>query len=90
VKRPTVGVRGRAAWTLALLTTFCAELTFTAVAVPFAWLLLPVLLVMYGAGVLLLREAAVRVGGGSAAAGPPSSCSASPTSSSRTASGSKR
>ncbi|WFE32056.1 hypothetical protein [Micromonospora sp. WMMD975] len=54
----------RAAWTLALLTTLCAELTFTAVAVPFTWLLLPLLLVMYGAGVLVLREAVVRVGGG--------------------------
>ncbi|MFE7506801.1 hypothetical protein [Promicromonospora sp. NPDC057488] len=56
--------RLRAAWTLALLTTVCAELTFTAVAVPFAWLLLPLLLVMYGAGVLLVRELAVRAGGG--------------------------
>lgn len=56
--------RLRAAWTLVLLTTVCAELTFTAVAVPSAWLLLPLLLVMYGAGVLLIREAAVRAGGG--------------------------
>ncbi|MFD7024017.1 hypothetical protein [Promicromonospora sukumoe] len=55
--------RLRAAWTLALLTTLCAELTFTAVAVPFAWVLLPLLLVMYGAGVLLVREAVVRTGG---------------------------
>jgi hypothetical protein len=54
----------RAPWTLALLTTLCAELTFTAVAVPFTWLLLPLLMVMYGAGVLVLREAVVRVGGG--------------------------
>ncbi|MGW0178432.1 hypothetical protein [Nocardia sp. NPDC003345] len=56
--------RLRAAWTLALLTTLCAELTFTAVAVPFTWLLLPLLMVMYGAGVLLVREAAVRAGAG--------------------------
>ncbi|MFJ9390293.1 hypothetical protein ACIRON_15815 [Nocardioides sp. NPDC101246] len=56
--------RLRAAWTLALMTTLCAELTFTAVAVPAAWILLPLLLVMYGAGVLLIREATVRVGGG--------------------------
>lgn len=56
--------RLRAAWTLVLLTTLCAELTFTAVAVPTAWLLLPLLLVMYGAGVLLVREAVARVGGG--------------------------
>ena len=33
----------RAPWTLALLTTVCAELTFTAVAVPFTWLLVPLL-----------------------------------------------
>ncbi|NKY35589.1 hypothetical protein HGA13_21305 [Nocardia speluncae] len=56
--------RLRAAWTLALLTTICAELTFTAVAVPLTWLLLPLLMVMYGAGVLLLREAAARTGAG--------------------------
>ena len=53
----------RAPWTLALLTTVCAELTFTAVAVPFTWLLVPLLMVMYGAGVLVLREATVRAGG---------------------------
>lgn len=56
--------RLRAAWTLALLTTLCAELTFTAVAVPVTWLLLPLLLVMYGAGVLVIREAVVRTGAG--------------------------
>ncbi|MEV7555063.1 hypothetical protein AB0N89_36065 [Amycolatopsis sp. NPDC089917] len=56
--------RNRAPWTLALLTTLCAELTFTAVALPETWLLLPLLVVMYGAGVLLIREAVVRVGGG--------------------------
>ncbi|MEU6559484.1 hypothetical protein [Nocardia nova] len=56
--------RLRAAWTLVLLTTLCAELSFTAVAVPAAWLLLPLLMVMYGAGVLLVREAAARVGAG--------------------------
>ncbi|MEU6716241.1 hypothetical protein ABZ897_32660 [Nonomuraea sp. NPDC046802] len=39
-------------------------MTFTAVAVPSVWLLLPLLLVMYGAGVLVIREAVVRVGGG--------------------------
>lgn len=62
----TTPVRGRvrAAWTLALMTTLCAELTFTAVAVPASWILLPLLLVMYGAGVLLIRELTVRVGGG--------------------------
>lgn len=56
--------RLRAAWTLVLLTVCCAELSFTAVAVLQTWLLLPLLLVMYGAGVLLIREAAVRVGAG--------------------------
>lgn len=56
--------RVRAAWALAFLTTLCAELTFTAVAVPETWLLLPLLIVMYGAGVLVIREAAVRVGAG--------------------------
>ncbi|RDI54192.1 hypothetical protein [Nocardia mexicana] len=56
--------RLRAAWTLVLLTTLCAELTFTAVAVPITWLLLPLLMVMYGAGILVIREAVVRVGGG--------------------------
>lgn len=59
-KRP----RNHAPWVLALMTTLCAELTFTAVAVPKTWLLLPLLLVMYGAGVLVIREAVVRVGGG--------------------------
>lgn len=49
----------RAARALVLLTTLCAELTFTAVAVPVTWLLLPLLMVMYGAGVLLLRDAVV-------------------------------
>ncbi|ANY09817.1 hypothetical protein AFB00_05335 [Pseudonocardia sp. HH130630-07] len=56
--------RIRAAWTLAVLAPVCAELTFTAVAVPFTWVLLPLLMVMYGAGVLLVREAAVRAGAG--------------------------
>lgn len=61
---PAVHGRLRAAWTLVLLTTLCAELTFTAVAVPFTWLLLPLLMVMYGAGVLVVREAVTRAGGG--------------------------
>jgi hypothetical protein len=58
--------RGRikAAWTLVILAPLCAELTFTAVALPATWLALPLLIPMYGAGVLLIREAAVRVGGG--------------------------
>ncbi|ADD39760.1 hypothetical protein [Stackebrandtia nassauensis] len=58
--------RGRlkAAWTLIILVPICAELTFTAVAVPLTWLALPLLIPIYGAGVLLIREATVRVGGG--------------------------
>ncbi|MGH8877150.1 MAG: hypothetical protein ACRD0P_07415 [Stackebrandtia sp.] len=58
--------RGRlkAAWTLIILAPICAELTFTAVALPETWLALPLLIPMYGAGVLLIREAVVRVGGG--------------------------
>ncbi|MFB9660218.1 hypothetical protein ACFQS3_10665 [Glycomyces mayteni] len=58
--------RGRikAAWTLVILAPVCAELTFTAVAVPQTWIALPLLLPMYGAGVLLVREAVVRAGGG--------------------------
>ncbi|GAB2712396.1 hypothetical protein [Nocardia thraciensis] len=69
--------RLRAAWALVLLAPVCAELTFTAVAVPVTWLLLPLLLVMYGAGVLLVRELVVRAGGGwpSLAAGGPAGCS---------------
>ncbi|MFI5718696.1 hypothetical protein [Nocardia sp. NPDC051750] len=61
---PSAPGRLRPAWTLVVLTTVCAELTFTAVAVPLTWLLLPLLMVMYGAGVLVLREAAVRAGAG--------------------------
>ncbi len=72
VREPSAGASGEprtrrrigAAWTLALLTPAVAELTFTAVAVPQTWLVLPLLLVMYGAGVLLIREAVVRVRGG--------------------------
>ncbi|WP_420110549.1 hypothetical protein [Pseudactinotalea sp.] len=56
--------RRRAAWTLVLLAPVCAELTFTAVAVPFTWLLTPLLMVMYGAGVLLVREVVARTGAG--------------------------
>lgn len=56
--------RLRAAWTLVVLAMLCAELTFTAVALPLTWLRLLLLLVMYGAGVVLVREAAVRAGAG--------------------------
>jgi hypothetical protein len=53
-----------APWALVLLATACAELTFTAVAAPVTWLILPLLLVMQGAGVLLIREAVMRAGVG--------------------------
>ncbi|UJW32013.1 DUF1616 domain-containing protein [Saccharothrix sp. AJ9571] len=52
----------RAPWALALPAVLCAALTFTAV--PMTWLLLPLLVVVYGAGVLVIREAVVRAGGG--------------------------
>jgi hypothetical protein len=69
VERPTAGAtprrrRGKAAWTLILLAPICGELTFSAVGMPIMWLVFPVLVPMYGAGVLLVRELVVRVGGG--------------------------
>lgn len=62
--RIRISTWNRAPWVLALLTTLCAELTFTAIAVPFTWVLAPLLMVMYGAGVLVIRELVVRVRGG--------------------------
>ncbi|MCD0445397.1 hypothetical protein LO763_17435 [Glycomyces sp. A-F 0318] len=56
--------RIKAAWVLVVLAPVCAELTFTAVALPETWIALPLLIPMYGAGVLLIREAVVRTGGG--------------------------
>lgn len=53
----------KAAWTLIVLAPLSAEVTFSGVSMPGMWLLLPVLVVMYGAGVLLLRELVVRSGG---------------------------
>ncbi|MEV4224071.1 hypothetical protein [Nonomuraea sp. NPDC049725] len=53
----------RAAWTLAALAPLCAELTFGAIPLTMIWLL-PLLMPMYGAGVLLIREAVRRTGGG--------------------------
>lgn len=55
---------GKAAWTLILLAPVCGELTFSAVGMPPMWLAFPLLVPMYGAGVLLIRELTVRVGGG--------------------------
>ncbi|WP_211241419.1 hypothetical protein [Pseudonocardia spinosispora] len=60
---PMVGNR-KAAWTLVVLAPASAEVTFSGVTMPAMWLLLPALVVMYGAGVLLLRELVVRFGGG--------------------------
>ncbi|GAA5162700.1 hypothetical protein GCM10023321_48670 [Pseudonocardia eucalypti] len=54
----------KAAWTLIVLAPVSAEVTFSGVTMPAMWLLLPVLVVMYGAGVLFLRELVVRHRGG--------------------------
>lgn len=54
----------KAAWTLIVLAPLCAELTFSGVTMPVMWLLLPILLPMYGAGVLLVRELVARARGG--------------------------
>lgn len=64
-RRPAgrTGHRG-AAITLALLAPACAELATGAVPLHLAWLVLPLIMPIYGAGVLLLRELVVRVGGG--------------------------
>ncbi len=56
--------RRRAAWALVALAPVSAEATFSSVTMPVVWLLLPGLVVMYGAGVLFLRELVVRFGGG--------------------------
>ncbi|TDD03696.1 hypothetical protein E1292_20475 [Nonomuraea deserti] len=55
--------RKRAAWTLVALAPICAEMTFGAISLNMMWLL-PLLVPMYGAGVLLIREAVRRTGGG--------------------------
>jgi hypothetical protein len=54
---------GKAAWTLILLAPICGELMFSAVGMPIMWLVFPLLVPMYGAGVLLVRELTVRAGG---------------------------
>ena len=53
----------KAAWTLALLTPLIAELTFGSTPLHFAYLVL-LWLPIYGAGVLLIREAVIRTGRG--------------------------
>jgi hypothetical protein len=62
--RPSAGGNRKAAWTLIWLAPLCAEATFSGVTMPAMWLLLPALILMYGAGVLFLRELTVRFGGG--------------------------
>lgn len=56
--------RSRAAWTLILLAPLCAEATFSGISTPIIWLALPLLVPIYGAGVLLVRELTRRVGAG--------------------------
>ncbi|HEX4247710.1 MAG TPA: hypothetical protein VH008_07570 [Pseudonocardia sp.] len=46
----------KAAWTLIILAPLCAEVTFTGISTPFILLALPLLIPIYGAGVLLVRE----------------------------------
>jgi hypothetical protein len=56
--------RLKAAWTLVLLAPFCAEAAFTGISLPSIWLGFPLLVVVYGAGVLLARELVCRAGAG--------------------------
>lgn len=56
--------RGKAAWTLAILAPVSAELTLGVTPLQLSWLMFPLLIPMYGAGVLLIREVTRRVGGG--------------------------
>lgn len=67
--RPGPGERtGRgpraAAWTLVLLAPLCAEVAFSGISMPLILLVAPLLVPMYGAGVLLVRELACRAGAG--------------------------
>ncbi|GAA1785312.1 hypothetical protein [Streptomonospora arabica] len=58
--------RGRlkAAWALVVLAPLSAEVTFSGVGMPLLWVILPLLVPMYGAGVLLIRELVARAGAG--------------------------
>lgn len=58
------GGNRKAAWALVVLAPASAEVTYSGVNMPYMWLLLPALVVMYGSGVLFLRELVVRFGGG--------------------------
>lgn len=56
--------RLKAAWTLVLLAPLCAEGAFTGISLPTIWLAFPLLIPIYGAGVLLVRELVSRAGAG--------------------------
>ncbi|WP_328611531.1 hypothetical protein OG943_21255 [Amycolatopsis sp. NBC_00345] len=56
--------RLKAAWTLVLLAPLCAEAAFTGISLPSIWPAFPLLVPVYGAGVLLIRELACRAGAG--------------------------
>ncbi|QUQ64669.1 hypothetical protein JJ691_23900 [Kutzneria sp. CA-103260] len=56
--------RLKAAWTLVLLAPLCAEGAFTGISLPAVWLAFPLLIPIYGAGVLLARELVCRAGAG--------------------------
>lgn len=56
--------RLRAAWTLVLLAPLCAEATLSGISLPAVWLALPLLVPVYGAGVLLVRDLVRRCGAG--------------------------
>jgi hypothetical protein len=61
VERAGTG-RLKAAWTLVLLAPLCAEATFTGISLPAIWLAFPLLIPIYGGGVLLARELVCRTG----------------------------
>ncbi len=56
--------RLKAAWTLVLLAPLCAEGALTGISLPTIWLAFPLLIPIYGAGVLLVRELVCRAGAG--------------------------
>jgi hypothetical protein len=54
--------RLKAAWLLLLLAPMSAEAAFTGISLPTIWLAFPLLIPIYGGGVLLARELVVRTG----------------------------
>ena len=56
--------RLKAAWALVLLAPLCAEGALTGISLPVIWLAFPLLIPIYGAGVLLVRELVTRAGAG--------------------------